>query len=608
MDNIFIAPAAESLFYGPVSIWPSEFMRSEKLRLLTGQRLQLCENLDYLLSLLAWPGLSLSRVISNPNCDVERIINLYDGLSDFIKESEVNRRLVLYLPFEIIPERGIGGLDLFKKAVVKFQSTYFDAWLLLLFKSEFRANFSDGDIWEPELGYGESEMICKATHFIPMLLQKRLISFEQVIRLLNEASSPKIKSGVSEALMAANELGIITYLPAEFQNQPEPDFMVVGDQKNLALLMTEAMQQCTDDKENVSKRWSQIFPSRIIWEEEANRQQIIKKYATIISNSIISNSLSIEIFAKHIKTSLNPYFILLSIASLQKMVEKLHSYKQPRAVLIANDFKSWLVMTEQIDSVEIKKAIESTVQRWFNADIVDVAYLSSFGFAPVDFNSRFSGENVCSPLEVQELSNSISLIQESSELSAYFYPLVLIYGSRVKGYGSKYADIDLAVFVRPEVDYDSQGELISSLLKTVFKQEKIEGKVLQFWLTGDNNHLSVRDNLDGNHRFIAKNFYAHVLFDGAWFGQVDAIKELHAKLLTPYFFHQEAEFITTCLRELERYNLQYRLLHKGYANFFPKRGGLATKFIDGQSTFYDSGYRHLASKIFIQKIFLPKLS
>jgi hypothetical protein len=607
MDNIFIAPASESLFYDLGSVWPSELIRNEKLRLLTGQRLRLCENLDYLFNLLARPGFSLSRVVSDPNCDLERIINLYDGLSNFIKESDVNRRLMLYLPFEIIPERGIGGPDLFKKAVLNFQATYFEAWFNLLFKSEFRANFSDGDIWEPELGYGQSEMICKATHLIPVLLQKRLISFEQVIRLLNEASSEKLKSGVSEALMAANELGIITYSPAEFQNNQESDFMVIDDQKNLALLMTEAVQQCADNKENVARRWSSVFPGRIIWEEEASRQQIIKKYATIISNSIISNHLEIDIFAKHIKTSLNPYFILLSIYSLQMMVEKMDSYKQPRAALIANDFKSWLFRTGQIDFVDIKKAIESTVQRWFNADIVGVDYLSSFGFAPLDFNSRFSGEKVCSFLEVKELTRSISLIQESSELSTYFYPVVLIYGSRVKGYGSSYADIDLAVFVRPEVDCDSKRELVTLALKTVFAQEKIEGKVLQFWLASNNKHLSVKE-IDGNHRFIAKNFYAHVLFDGAWFGQVEAIKELHAKLLVPYFFDEDVDFIKICLRELERYNLQYRLLHKGYANFFPRRGGLATKFIDGQSTFYDSGYRELATKIFIKKIFLPKLS
>jgi hypothetical protein len=292
---------------------------------------------------------------------------------------------------------------------------------------------------------------------------------------------------------------------------------------------------------------------------------------------------------------------------LQLTVEKLGHYKQASASLIADYFKFWLLRMQKTGSVEIKKAIESTVLCWFNAGIIDFNHLSAFDLQPLNLDGNVSGDKVCSPLEIRELNDSVSLIHESLALSAYFYPVILIYGSRVKGYGSKYADIDLAVFVRPEVDYNRQGEEISLMLKQVFKQEKIEGKVLQFWLAGDDNQLSIKD-IDGNHRFVAKNFYAHVLFDGAWFGSAHIIKELHAKLLCPYLFSEDSKFTEICLRELERYNLQYRLLHKGYANFFPERDKLNTKWIDADSVFYDRGYRRVASKIFIKKIFLPKLS
>lgn len=612
MNNTFISPASESLFYDPESIWPLEISLHEKLKLMVSQRRQLCDNLDYLFDLLARSGYSLSQIISNcgynlEGYDLERIISLYDGLSDFIIESEVNRRLILYLPFEIIPELGINGPDKFRQVILTFQANYFDAWFKLLFKSEFRANFSNGDIWEDELGRGKSEMVCKAAHLIPMLLQKKIVSLGQISQLLNEVTSLKLKSSITEALKAAAELGVINDYADETPLPQNLDYWLVDDQKDLFLLMAEAARVCLENKEDLVKRWSQILPSRIVWEEEFSRQEIIKKYATIISNSLISNSLSPTVFAKQIKNNSDLYAVLLAIYSLQLTVEKLDRYKQARASLMADDFKFWLLQMQQTDSVEIKKAIESTVLRWFNAGIIDSNYLLAFDLQPVNLGGGISVVNICSPLEIKELSDSISLLQNSPEFSAYFYSVVLIYGSRVKGYGSKYADIDLAVFVKPEIDYNRQGEEVMLMLKAAFKQEKIEGKVLQFWLASDNDRLFVKD-IDGNHRFVAKNFYAHVLFDGAWFGQTDAIKELHAKLLSPYLFSEDFKFTEICLRELERYNLQYRLLHKGYANFFPEQDKLNTKWIDANSVFYDRGYRQLASKIFIKKIFLPKLS
>lgn len=607
MDNIFISPASESLFYDPGFIWPDEIAENQELKSMIVYRLRLVDNLDYLFSLLAKPGLSLQRLMSGSDYELDRLVMLYNDLSTFICESEVNRRLILYLPFEIIPELGIVGPNSFKDAVSNFQIVYLEAWFKLLFKSEFRANFSNGDIWETELGRGKSEMICKAAHLIPMLLQKRLVSLTQINDLLSEVSSTRLKESIIEALRAATELRIISNYQNELSTPLDSNYLLVDNQKDLSLLMAEAVRVCLENKKDLVKHWLQILPSRIVWEEEFNRQEIIKKYATVISNSLVNNSLSSAIFAKQIKDVSDLYSALLAIYSLQLTVEKLDCYKQDRASLIADYFKFWLLRMQKTDSVEIKKAIESTVLRWFNAGIIDSNYLFAFDLQPVDLDGGVSGDKICSPLEIKELSGSISLIQESPELSAYFYPVVLIYGSRVKGYGSKYADIDLAVFVKPEVDYNHRGEEVYLMLKNVFKQEKIEGKVLQFWLAGDDNQLSVKD-IDGNHRFVAKNFYTNVLFDGAWFGSTAVIKELHAKLLSPYLFSEDFKFTEICLRELERYNLQYRLLHKGYANFFPERGGLATRWIDAQSSFYDSGYRELATKMFIKKIFLPKLS
>src|SRR6185295_13438322 len=107
----------------------------------------------------------------------------------------------------------------------------------------------------------------------------------------------------------------------------------------------------------------------------------------------------------------------------------------------------------------------------------------------------------------------------------------------------------------------------------------------------------------------------HVLFEGAWGGNKNTIRELYEKLLVDYLYSKGKTVLqhdarTFWLKEIERDTLQYRLMHKGYARFFPKQGGIDTDHssgIDSNSAFWDSGYRRLASKLFIDKVFLPQL-
>jgi hypothetical protein len=58
---------------------------------------------------------------------------------------------------------------------------------------------------------------------------------------------------------------------------------------------------------------------------------------------------------------------------------------------------------------------------------------------------------------------------------------------------------------------------------------------------------------------------------------------------------------------MERDTLLYRLMHKGYEQFFPRFGGdedYANR-VDGESMFWDSGYRWLATRLFVNRVFLP---
>lgn len=215
--------------------------------------------------------------------------------------------------------------------------------------------------------------------------------------------------------------------------------------------------------------------------------------------------------------------------------------------------------------------------------------------------------------DIGDLEHVVNSIESDPELNRFLYPAVILFGSRIKGYGLPKADLDIAVFVRPEISSEDRSEL-KKLLANTFSHEKIKGKVVEFWLKNSEDGLSIIDSPDSTNT-MADSRWAHVLFEGAWIGSNITVRELYEKLLSGYLYSENKtingiDARRTWLEEMEKDTLQYRLMHKGYARFFPKQGGIQTSNsdrIDGQSMFYDSGYRRLATKLFLEKIFLPQL-
>ena len=140
------------------------------------------------------------------------------------------------------------------------------------------------------------------------------------------------------------------------------------------------------------------------------------------------------------------------------------------------------------------------------------------------------------------------------------------------------------------------------------------GFSVEFWLDEHGDSLAVRD-LEGRDSHQGGSTWTHVLFGAAWCGNVATVKELHKRLLVPYFYKSGVDtggrdIRSDYLEEMERDALQYRLMHKGYARFFPERGGIHTPHgdaIDQDSVFWDSGYRRTATRLFASRVFLPRL-
>lgn len=215
--------------------------------------------------------------------------------------------------------------------------------------------------------------------------------------------------------------------------------------------------------------------------------------------------------------------------------------------------------------------------------------------------------------DIESLKHASELILNDPELSRFFYPVSILFGSKLKGYGSFSADTDVAIFVRNGVSIDERASL-KDKLRQVFPPEKFKDGVVEFWLEERGDQLSVIDFSDSD-KNLADSTWSHVLFEGVWVGDRAALEELHQNLLSGYLYSrgktiQGADARRIWLEEMERDTLQYRLMHKGYKRIFSKQGGIATEhadFIDGESVFYDSGYRRLALKLFLRKVFLPQL-
>jgi hypothetical protein len=192
---------------------------------------------------------------------------------------------------------------------------------------------------------------------------------------------------------------------------------------------------------------------------------------------------------------------------------------------------------------------------------------------------------------MQGLKNEINdigdkLLSVASAIGAY--PVALLGGSRLKGYGDVKSDIDVCIFIKKNISKAEEAYIDSQL----------------------NNYNLSKIKLDDNDELIEpKERWAHELFDTAWIGEEKSITNLRHKLISEYFYEKDPVIRARCIERIEQDLLQYRLMHKGYPKHYPSYNDRipGDQEIDGQSAFYDPGYRQIATKLFVGKVFIPKI-
>ncbi|MFZ4648513.1 MAG: hypothetical protein ACOYMB_02620 [Patescibacteria group bacterium] len=616
------APANETIYpESQNSYWPEAIKNNPELIAQSVKRQELSKNLQILFS------------SSSENIKSEDIINIYQELQDFVESDEFNARVLLYLPFEMIPEpTNDDANEELAAEREKFRDFYLKKWQSLLSQHDNRSNFVDGDVPEMEIRRTQLPQVSKAAHLIPVLAEKGLISFDQVISLAENSKDSVLCDSIMDTIpvlfdlklisendlnkLTGSKLGLLRNVGIIMQNElknissSKKDFSETKKENLLTELLPQVREKLAIIEEQATTRQNTYPASRIKWERQQRMNKIINSYGAQLADAIAKHELSwgeLQTLANnHIK---DQTCSLISITTAKIALENLALENHGKAKSLALQLESLFKENNDTSNAAVRELTESTLSRLFSANIIDQNYLNRFDVPVTELGEKFSPENIIGSEEFQELTRAIKAIENDPELSQLLYPLSIVYGSKVKGYGAKEADLDLAFFVKPHASVNDQEKIHTSLGK-ILEHEKIKDTPLEFWLEDSFGNLKIKDN-ESEDKTLGNSKCTHVLFNGAWCGNKKDIQELYEKVMTPYLSRENSsDERNIWLSELERDTLQYRLMHKGYSRFHPEKGGINTKHskeIDSDSAFWDSGYRQLATRLFVEKVFIPKL-
>ncbi|MAG45034.1 hypothetical protein CL633_04070 [bacterium] len=603
-------------------IWPKVVCNNKDFTGQIEQRKKLRESLENVITLLPRPDIRLDMALNQSYITAEQATKLYKSLGNLLDNQDY-RRIIFYLPFEFLPNRQCNYTDKeLQKASERFFQTYMQAWQELLTVHDVRANFIDGDVLEIEHRNKDLPRVVKAVHLTPKLVEKNWLMVKDVIMLLEKNTDQILKNSIADTLPVLADLGLLVNQDIQLM-QESSDWLVRNmariivsniEHKNKKaktlkeITFSSIQKELNENFFNINAiEYGQITEKREKWLKQDKKKKVIQILAQDMSKAIINSRLTND--------EVKIFFNAESVAIQQVLIEGIRMAIESVAVsdikaskaLYARYQEILLMLWKNHDS-KIREVLSKTFRRFHVLGIVHSQQLEELDIIFPYLAGPFSKNLELIKQEMNDTQKMASAIELNLELAQLTYPVVLVFGSCVKGYGEQSADIDIAVFVRPGISFESRPRL-QSLLKKTFAHPKIGDNIIEFWLEKKKGYLGVRDfNLPD--AALGESYWTHVLFGADWQGNRKVIYELYEKLLVPYM-HKTNNARGLYLEELERDALQYRLMHKGYERFFPAFGGINTPHadaIDSHSMFWDSGYRELATKLFANKVFLPKIS
>jgi len=620
-------PAVESFLNSAhvAKIWPENIATNEIFleQLKTHKELNEClgDIFDHLLQ----PDVSLETALNQGYVTEEQAEKLYSSLSNLLTSDQDYKRIILYLPFELLPnKKWHPSGEKLQQASDRFNEAYMHSWKNLLSTYDVRANFVDGDVLEDNYRKGDHPRVVKAAHLIPKLVANGLIKIGDVIELMEKSDDPILKDSIADTLPVLVDLELLTEKEIKLMEK-SPDRLVSNMARIIVSYMkTEKRQSESELKElsfssiqgNLEQEFSAIdaqdygamTKKRKLWLIQKKKQEVIGILSKDIGVAIAENKLTDGEMEKFFATGATTVSRQALVEGIQKAVETTAPINIEKAQALYAQYKETLLSLWGKDDFGIRETLSKTFRRFRQLNVIDDKQLATLNISIPKLAGPFSENLKLMDKEIPHIQNMTASIESNPELLKFIYPVILLYGSRLKGYGEQGADIDLGIFVKSETSTADRIKL-QKLLKETFKDE-----VVEFWLEEKEGQLNIHDFPESD-ASLGESYWTHILFGAAWEGDKKIIRELREKLLVPYLYATQKtirgrDARSVYLEEMERDTLQYRLMHKGYEKFFPPYGGIHTAHadeIDGESMFWDSGYRQLATKLFVGQVFLPKI-
>lgn len=611
-------------------VWPKSITGNETFLKQTEQRRILLLRLNKVTDYLPRPDMSLESAIEQGYINEEQVARLYASLSDLLEFDSEYKRLILYLPFEFLPTKAWRPCEkILRQASRRFKKSYMKAWKDLLSTQDVRANFLDGDVLEIEQRVGDLPRVVKAAHLMPKLVEKGLMEVKDVIALMEESRDQTLKDSIADTLPVLADMGLIAEKEIRFMEESK-DWLVNSMARIILANMNAENRQIKTApraitllfvQQELAREFSRIDAAecgditekRKNWLKQSGKQKAIESLAEIVSAVIIENGIANESIIEFLDQKIDIATIQVLIEGIRKAIELTASTDLSRALEIYEQYQDIMLKLWENNNAQVNETLLKTFHHLYHLKIIDDKQLAKLNIVLPELAGPFSKNLELIKQELSDIENMTRVIESDSKLSQLIYPIILVFGSRLKGCGTQNADIDLGIFVRPGVSFNDRTKL-QELYGKIFTHEKVRDKIVEFWLEEKEGIIQVRD-FDDSDVSLGESYWTHILFGSAWIGDEKTIYSLIEKLLVPYLYDTGKTIHglnarRLYLEELERDTLQYRLMHKGYEQFFPRYGGMKTLHadeIDGKSMFWDSGYRQLATKLFINRVFLPKI-
>jgi hypothetical protein len=603
IDIVLVEPATQTLFTrSKDSLWPPSILDNHELAQEVNMRQKLYASLKALFANIPDPNMDLGTAIDEGRVRGRDVLDLFTLLTALLESDPNNRRLLLYLPFALIPDLlWTKRNDALAQVYTLFAEPYMRHWKLLLEKVDVRANFVIGDILEPELAPNGQPLVHKAAHLIPMLVLRGLMTTDDVQHLHDNASTDTLEKSIADALSV-----LLPESPAVPKKRSVAH--AISSLEQLTGIINNGLRQIEVREALDLSRNMPI--GRVAWEKINNTEKLIASTAETAAAYIMKNHTSwssLQFFINHRAMDLVRLSVVRAVRiAAVTLVETDRTYAHYLASNLFTTLDASDSNTPQLGD-EIETALGHLLQHGLatDADYLKFGHRLPQLDAPFDKGSDIARELRGFEAEVQTLQNDPSFAR-------LFYPVILFFGSRLKGYAKRNADLDAAVFIRPDID-PSERPFVRDKLLELFPSKKIDGKMVEFWLTSQGDELWIRDFPEVD-IFLGDSTWIHLIMGSVWLGEATSVTELYEKLLSSFLKTRDATFMGHNLRrlwldELEREVLQYRLMHKGYRRLFPPHLRIpeSARRLDPESAFWDEGYRRLATCLYVSRVFVPQI-